>query len=66
MFVSYFSFLASELSVLRNPEFDHHFTLHTYFSGTGLDTIYSQNFDGKEVNRKLTLAKWRSGAMEST
>lgn len=34
--------------ILRNPDFDQPFTVHTDTSKTGLGAILSQTFDGEE------------------
>lgn len=56
-------------SLLKNPDFDHSFTMRTDASETGLGATLSQNFCGEErlvlyMRRKLISAEWHYTTME--
>ncbi|XP_053539534.1 uncharacterized protein LOC124628632 [Ictalurus punctatus] len=55
--------------ILRNPDFDLPFTVHTDASETGLGAVLSQTFDGEEhpvlyISRKLSPAERKYAAVE--
>lgn len=56
-------------SVLRNPDYNLTFTVHTDAPKTGLGAVLSQTFDGEEhpllyVSRKLTPSEKKYAAVE--